>query len=185
MENISIQYFKNNYGELIIGSFRDQLCLCDWRYRKMRANIDKRIQRECLATYVEESCELISETIEQLNEYFAGERKEFSIPLLLIGTDFQKQVWNTLRTVSYGETDSYIGLSERMNNPKAIRAVATANGANAISIIIPCHRIIGKDGDLVGYAGGLDAKRKLLELEKKNKDKISYFCSTYSVNQIW
>lgn len=185
MENISIQYFKNNYGELIIGSFRDQLCLCDWRYRKMRANIDKRIQRECFATYVEESSELISETIEQLNEYFAGERKEFSIPLLLIGTDFQKQVWNTLRTVSYGETDSYIGLSERMNNPKAIRAVATANGANAISIIIPCHRIIGKDGDLVGYAGGLDAKRKLLELEKKNKDKISYFCSTYSVNQIW
>ena len=167
MENISIQYFKNNYGELIIGSFRDQLCLCDWRYRKMRANIDKRIQRECLATYVEEPSELISETIEQLNEYFAGERTEFSIPLLLIGTDFQKQVWNTLCTLAYGETDSYLGLSERMNNPSAIRAVATANGANALSIIVPCHRIIGKDGDLVGYAGGLDAKRKLLELESK------------------
>lgn len=133
----------------------------------MRASIDKRIQSELNAEYIEQSTPIISNIIEQLNEYFAGERTEFSIPLLLIGTDFQKQVWNTLRTVSYGETDSYLGLSERMNNPKAIRAVATANGANAISIIIPCHRIIGKDGDLVGYAGGLDAKRKLLELENK------------------
>lgn len=173
MENISIQYFKNNYGELIIGSFRDQLCLCDWRYRKMRASIDKRIQSELNAEYIEQSTPIISNIIEQLNEYFAGERTEFSIPLLLIGTDFQKQVWNALCTVAYGETDSYLGLSERMNNPKAIRAVATANGANAISIIIPCHRIIGKDGDLVGYAGGLDAKRKLLELENKYYKEIS------------
>ncbi len=168
MENIKIQYFKNNYGELIIGSFRDQLCLCDWRYRKMRSSIDKRIQAGLTAEYVEQATPIISNTIEQLNEYFCGDRKIFSIPLLLVGTDFQKQVWNALCTVGYGETNSYSGLSQKINNSAAVRAVATANGANAISIIIPCHRIIGMNGDLVGYAGGLDTKRKLLELEHRN-----------------
>ena len=173
MENISIQYFKNNYGELIIGSFREQLCLCDWRYRKMRASIDKRIQSSLNAEYVEQSSPIISDTIEQLNEYFAGERKVFTIPLCLVGTEFQKQVWNALCTVGYGAKDSYSGLSGRINNPAAIRAVANANGANAISIIVPCHRIIGMNGDLVGYAGGLDAKRKLLELENKYSKVVS------------
>ena len=84
---------------------------------------------------------------------------------MLVGSDFQKTVWNTLLQIPYGKTETYLGLSKSMNNEKAIRAVASANGANAFSIIVPCHRVIGSDGKLVGYAGGLSVKKKLLELE--------------------
>ncbi len=90
----------------------------------------------------------------------------FDIPLLLVGSEFQKSVWNALLQVPYGVTETYLGLSKNIENEKAIRAVASANGANAIAIIVPCHRIIGSDGSLVGYAGGLNAKRKLLNIEK-------------------
>jgi len=89
----------------------------------------------------------------------------FDIPILLIGTQFQKEVWKALRNIPYGKTISYLELAYKLNNPKAIRAIASANGANAISIIIPCHRIIGSDGNMVGYAGGLKAKKNLLKLE--------------------
>lgn len=100
-----------------------------------------------------------------MTEYFNKERDSFSVPLLLAGTDFQKSVWNTLCEIPYGKTQSYLELSRKLNNPKAIRAIASANGANAISILSPCHRIIGHNGDLVGYAGGLKAKKELLLLE--------------------
>ncbi|HIP27800.1 MAG TPA: methylated-DNA--[protein]-cysteine S-methyltransferase, partial [Sulfurovum sp.] len=86
-------------------------------------------------------------------------------PLLMVGTDFQRSVWDGLIKIPYGTTASYLELSKNIDNEKAVRAVASANGANAISILIPCHRIIGSNGDLVGYAGGLSAKKKLLELE--------------------
>ena len=92
-------------------------------------------------------------------------RKTFDIPLLLLGSTFQKQVWNALLKIPYGTTKSYQELSKIINNEKAVRAVANANGANAIGIIIPCHRIIGSNGKLTGYAGGLDKKKKLLHLE--------------------
>jgi methylated-DNA-[protein]-cysteine S-methyltransferase len=100
-----------------------------------------------------------------LIEYFNKERETFDIPLLLAGTDFQKSVWDTLCQIPYGKTQFYLELSKTLNNPKAIRAIASANGANALSLLIPCHRIIGHTGDLVGYAVGLDAKKKLLLLE--------------------
>lgn len=162
---IIIEYFKTPVGELILGTFDNKLCLADWRYRKMRTAIDKRIMTGLDAEYIEGHSDIIEQAKDQLTDYFSGERKEFDIPLLLIGTDFQKSVWNSLRLIPYGKTDTYLGLSKKLNNIKAIRAVAGANGANAISIIIPCHRIIGSDGSLVGYAGGLRAKQKLLELE--------------------
>jgi methylated-DNA-[protein]-cysteine S-methyltransferase len=101
----------------------------------------------------------------ELAEYFDGERAEFSIPLLLVGSDFQKKVWNELTEIPFGKTATYLDLSKKLGNAKAIRAVASANGANALSILIPCHRIIGSDVSLVGYAGGLPTKRKLLVLE--------------------
>jgi len=104
-------------------------------------------------------------------EYFASKRTQFEIPLLLLGTDFQKLVWNALIEVPYGETASYLELAKSISKPKAVRAVATANGANAISILVPCHRIIGSNGDLVGYAGGLSTKKKLLELEREFVDR--------------
>lgn len=164
-EKIIIKYFKTNYGELILGSYDDKLCLCDWRYRKMRRTIDARIQHGIGAEYVDGESEVISKAISQLSEYFSKERIEFSIPLLLVGSDFQKTVWNALLQIPYGKTETYLGLSKNLDNEKAIRAVANANGANAFSIIVPCHRIIGSDGNLVGYAGGLLVKKKLLELE--------------------
>ncbi|KAB2868464.1 MAG: methylated-DNA--[protein]-cysteine S-methyltransferase, partial [Bacteroidales bacterium] len=92
----------------------------------------------------------------------------FELPLLLIGTPFQKSIWNELLKIPYGKTETYMGLSQKLNNTKAIRAVAAANGANAISIIVPCHRIIGSNGELVGYAGGVDVKQKLLRLENSD-----------------
>ena len=101
----------------------------------------------------------------QLKEYFAGTRKEFDVPLDIEGTDFQKKVWNELQNISYGKTISYKTLSEKLGDVKAIRAVGKANGQNPIAIIIPCHRVIGVNGSLVGYAGGLALKEKLLHLE--------------------
>jgi len=163
---ITIQHFKTVFGELILGSFDNKLCLCDWSYRKMRDSIDSRIRTELNAEYIEGNSEIISKTKTQLSEYFEGERTEFDIPLLLVGSDFQKSVWNALLQIPFGTTVTYLELSKRIDNEKAIRAVASANGANALSIIIPCHRVIGSDGKLVGYAGGLDVKKKLLTLEK-------------------
>jgi AraC family transcriptional regulator of adaptative response/methylated-DNA-[protein]-cysteine methyltransferase len=106
--------------------------------------------------------------IKQLKEYFEGSRKEFSIPLVTPGTDFQQSVWNELRTIPYGTTRSYLEQSVAMGKPGSIRAVANANGMNRISIIIPCHRVIGSDGKLTGYGGGLKRKKWLLDHEKKN-----------------
>jgi methylated-DNA-[protein]-cysteine S-methyltransferase len=101
----------------------------------------------------------------QLKEYFNRQRKEFDLQLEIVGTDFQKKVWDELTKIPYGETISYGELAERMGNKNKMRAVAAANGANPIPIIIPCHRVIGADGSLTGYGGGLDVKKKLLELE--------------------
>ncbi|MDF2157103.1 methylated-DNA--[protein]-cysteine S-methyltransferase [Algoriphagus sp. CAU 1675] len=166
MPKIVIQPFQSPVGELLLGSFEDKLCLCDWTFRSMRGVVDHRIQKGLSAEFVSGDSSVIQETISQLGEYFKGERKEFNIPTLLIGTDFQKQVWAALMKIPYGETRTYLQLSKELGNPDANRAVASANGANALSILIPCHRIIGSDGSLVGYAGGLGAKKQLLKLEK-------------------
>jgi len=109
----------------------------------------------------------------ELIEYFSGKRKEFTVPLDIIGTDFQKQVWDELLNIPYGETRSYMQQSLALGDSKKIRAVANANGKNKIAIIIPCHRVIGSDGSLTGFAGGLERKRWLLELESKQKSLFS------------
>ncbi len=177
MQNfIKVDYTKTPYGELVLGSFNGSLCLCDWRYRKMRATIDNRLRTALKAEFVEEESGVIKKAKTQLNEYFNREREVFDIQLLLLGTEFQKDVWNALLQVPYGATETYLGLSKIIKNEKAIRAVASANGANAIGIIVPCHRIIGSDGKLVGYAGGLNTKLKLLYLEKAlQKSQLSLF----------
>ena len=165
MNKISIQYYSTSFGELVLGSFDKKLCLCDWRYRKMRSAIDDRLQKQLMAVFVEADSSVLNETRQQLAEYFISQRKQFTIPLRMVGSDFQKSVWDELLNVGYGKTSSYLELAKRIGKSKAVRAVASANGANAISIIVPCHRIIGSTGDLVGYAGGLRTKKKLLELE--------------------
>jgi len=109
---------------------------------------------------------LIKKAAQQFDEYFDGKRKSFNLPLGLSGTDFQIKVWNALQNIPYGETISYGELATIIGNPKASRAVGMANNRNPIPIIIPCHRVIGHDGSLTGYAGGLELKRLLLELEK-------------------
>ncbi len=168
MNQINIHYYKTKIGELILGSFDGKLCLLDFRYRKMRKTVDDRIRKGLNANFVEHDDEILEKTREQLDEYLNGDRKEFDIPLLMVGTDFQKSVWDALIKVPYGTTSTYLQLSKNINNEKAVRAVASANGANAISIIIPCHRIIGSDGELVGYGGGLPVKKRLIKLEQNN-----------------
>lgn len=165
MRQIEIEYYKSPIGEMILGSFEDKLCLADWRYRAKREAIDKRICDGLNATYYESRSKIVDEAINQLEDYFKKKIKVFDLPLLLVGTDFQKQVWSILEDIPFGQTRSYLELAKEFGDVNSIRAVAAANGANAISIIIPCHRIIGNDGSLVGYAGGLKAKEYLLQLE--------------------
>ena len=165
MSEINYQYYHSSFGELILGSFNEHLCMCDWRYRKMRARIDNRVKKGLKSSFIEKSDEIIQETKKQLEEYFNHRRKSFSIPILTVGTEFQKKVWDGLTLIPFGETLSYLELAENIADRSAVRAVASANGANAISIIVPCHRVIGSDGNLAGYAGGLQAKEKLLSLE--------------------
>ncbi len=109
---------------------------------------------------------VIKETITQLEEYFIKKRKTFDLPLKLEGTDFQKSVWNALLTIPYGKTATYKDIAKLIGNEKASRAVGMANNKNKLPIIIPCHRVIGANGNLTGYAGGLEIKQKLLNLEK-------------------
>jgi len=108
---------------------------------------------------------MLLETERQLTEYFRGERKEFSLKLAFAGTDFQKKVWQALVTIPYGETRSYADIARQIGSPKAVRAVGAANGRNPISIVAPCHRVIGASGALTGFAGGLEIKSWLLSLE--------------------
>ncbi|OMC41542.1 cysteine methyltransferase [Mycobacterium sp. GA-1841] len=107
-----------------------------------------------------------TEAVDQLAAYFAGERTEFDLELDMVGTDFQRRVWDALRTIPYGETCSYGEIARQIGSPGASRAVGLANGHNPIGIIVPCHRVIGANGSLTGYGGGLERKRTLLELEK-------------------
>lgn len=115
------------------------------------------------------SSELSEKVIMQLNEYFEGKRKEFDFPYEVQGTEFQKKVWNALCDIPYGETRTYKEIATAVGNPKASRAVGMANNKNPIAIAVPCHRVIGANGKLVGYAGGLPMKEKLLEIEKYHK----------------
>lgn len=163
---IITQVYPSPVGELLLGSIADTLCLCDWRYRDKRDAIDRRIQTALKSTYLIGESDVLAQAKQELDEYFSGQRRQFDTPLKFIGTEFQQAVWQTLKKVQYGETCSYQALAKRLNKPSAVRAVANANGANALSIIIPCHRIVGSNGELTGYAGGLNAKRKLLALEQ-------------------
>lgn len=112
---------------------------------------------------------LMAVVCRQLDEYFAGARKEFDIPLLLHGSPFQLKVWKALQAIPYGEVATYKDIANSIGNPKAVRAVGMANHCNPIAVIVPCHRVVGVGGKLVGYAGGVDIKRYLLNLEDQNK----------------
>jgi methylated-DNA-[protein]-cysteine S-methyltransferase len=111
---------------------------------------------------------VLAEAFQQLSQYLNGERKEFTVPLAPSGTPFQMKVWDCLRTIPYGQTRSYGKVASLIGSPKAARAVGMANNRNPIAVFVPCHRVIGSNGKLVGYAGGLDLKERLLEIEKEH-----------------
>ncbi len=162
---IMVKRYQTPCGSLLLGSFSDRLCLCDWQVEKHHVRVVHRLRRILNAELIEGSTEVIERAVQQLDEYFAVKRRIFDVPLLFVGSDFQKKVWNELLKIPYGETVSYGELALNIGRPKAVRAVANANGANALSVFVPCHRVIGSDHSLTGYGGGLDAKRFMLKLE--------------------
>ncbi len=162
---VHIQRDHSPCGEILLGSIGDRLCLCDWNGKACVESNKRRISRILNADFTEASSDVIKMAIRELDEYFSGARRTFDIPLQFAGTEFQQGVWRALLDIPYGETRSYMNIACAVNNPKGVRAVAQAIGDNAISIIVPCHRVIGSNGSLTGFAGGLDAKRRLLAIE--------------------
>ena len=164
--NIYIQYYSSPCGEIVLASMGDRLCLCDWNEMPCAERNKRRLVRMLGAEFREELSEVLLRTKRQLDEYFAGRRTSFDIPLLMMGTDFQKRVWHALLEIPFGETRTYKEIAMRVNNLRGVRAVAQAIGANGIGIFIPCHRVVGSNNTLTGFAGGLEAKRILLERER-------------------
>jgi AraC family transcriptional regulator of adaptative response/methylated-DNA-[protein]-cysteine methyltransferase len=158
-------------GPMLAGASEYGICLLEFIDRRMLETQLKRIRRFFNAELIPGESRFFPALNREIDEYFAGTRREFSVPLSIAGTDFQKKVWNILMKIPYGETRSYMDQAVAMGSPRSVRAVAGANGDNAIGIIIPCHRVIGSDGKLVGYGGGLWRKKYLLDLEKGNPDR--------------
>ena len=167
MNVITIQKFLSPCGVLILGSFDGRLCLCDWVGGRHRHSTELRLKRLLNAEFQEGASDVIEIARRQLDEYFARERRVFDLPLLFAGSDFQKKVWEELLNIPYGTTISYGEMASRLGMSNAVRALANANGANALSVIVPCHRVIGSNGSLTGYGGGLEIKRFLLDLESR------------------
>ena len=166
MNRIHIQRHQTEIGELLLGSFGHRLCLIGLGDKGARGVVGGRVRKKLDAELVEQNDEVLEQAKKQLDEYLNANRKEFDIPLLMVGTDFQKRVWKELIRIPYGATSTYAQIAEDIGDPRAVRAVGNANRANPISIIVPCHRVIGSDGGLVGYGGGLALKRWLLKLEQ-------------------
>lgn len=177
---VTLLRYASPCGTLVLGSLGDKLCMCDWLVPGHHERIVSRLRRtlhaefreqaaaemQSDAEFREQASHVMLQAAAQLDEYFEGRRKTFSVPLLFVGTDFQQRVWRVLLTIPYGHTLTYAQLADRIGQPRAVRAVASACGANALSLFAPCHRVIGSNHTLTGYAGGLNAKRRLLMAEK-------------------
>lgn len=153
---------------MIAGATDDGICLFDYEFRKMMPAIRKRISSFLRDVFEDGDNAHLDALQQQVSEYFSGERQSFELPLLMTGTEFQQKVWDALHTIPYGSTRSYMQQTKALGDEKAIRAVARANGENCLAIIVPCHRVVGSDGSLTGYAGGLKVKKWLLEHEAKH-----------------
>jgi AraC family transcriptional regulator of adaptative response/methylated-DNA-[protein]-cysteine methyltransferase len=152
-------------GPMLAGATEDGICLLEFTDRRMLETQIARLRRILKAEFVPGLSPHFKDLNRQIKEYFEGRRKEFDLPLVLKGTAFQEKVWRALLKIPYGKTRSYQKQAEMVGKPEAVRAVARANGDNRIAIVIPCHRVVGKDGRLRGYGGGLWRKRYLLDLE--------------------
>ncbi len=163
---ITINRFTTPLGPMFVGATEQGVCLLEFVDRRMLETEFKDLQRHLNGTIVSGENEHTKQAKAQMEEYFSGTRKDFTVSLHTPGTAFQNQVWDALKEIPYGKTTSYQAQAERIGNSKAVRAVASANGYNRVAIIIPCHRVIGKNGMLTGYGGGLERKRWLLEHER-------------------
>jgi AraC family transcriptional regulator, regulatory protein of adaptative response / methylated-DNA-[protein]-cysteine methyltransferase len=158
-------------GEMVAGATDEGVCLLEFTDRRMLPTEYKDLTRLLKTTFEDGKNRHLKILKKQLEEYFNGKRKEFSIPLVTPGSEFQKAVWKELQNIQFGSTRSYQEQAIALNRPDSIRAIANANGMNRISIVIPCHRVIGSDGRLTGYGGGLKRKKWLLDHEKKYSGK--------------
>jgi len=166
---IDLKRFETPLGTMIGCATQNGICLLEFSDRRMLETQFKLITKYYNAKILQGLNPLLDQLESQLTEYFNGKIKEFTIPLDVKGTPFQKMVWEELQTIPYGETRSYREQAINLGKPNSIRAVANANGMNRIAIIIPCHRVIGSDGKMVGYGGGVWRKQWLLNFEKSNK----------------
>lgn len=153
-------------GPMLAGATNEGVCLLEFMDRRMLNTQLKILTRRLNCNFTPGTNKHLDKLSQELKEYFKGSLKNFTLPLVTPGTEFQNKVWDTLTKIPSGETISYEDLAKRIGNPAAVRAVAKSNGDNRIAIIIPCHRVIGKDGNLTGYGGGLWRKKYLIELEK-------------------
>jgi len=166
--SLTFTRFTTPLGPMMAIASEKGLCLLEFTDRRMLETELKQIEKHFKSKIFPGKSKFFQETEKQMKEYFEGKRKNFDVPLDAPGTEFQKRVWKILQTIPYGETRSYKKQAELLGNVKAVRAVANANGDNRISIMIPCHRVIGEDGKLTGYGGGLWRKKWLIDLEKEN-----------------
>ena len=171
---INITRFETPLGPMFACATEDGVCLLEFTDRRMLETELKTLTKIVNASIVHGENKHFENLIKQMDEYFNGERKEFSIPLFTPGSEFQKSVWKELQTIPYGTTRSYKQQAIALNNSGAVRAVANANGMNRISIIIPCHRVIGDDGHLTGYGGGIWRKKWLLDMESNQMNDIDF-----------
>ena len=165
LKTLSFDKIQTPLGNMIAAAIDDELVLLEFEDRRMLKTQLKRITYANKAIPIMKSHPLFKEVEIQINNYFEGKLKLFDLPIKTTGTKFQKEVWDELIKIPYGETICYEELAKRIENPAAVRAVASANGYNSIAIVIPCHRVIGKDGALRGYGGKVWRKKRLLELE--------------------
>lgn len=165
---VDLARIETPLGPMFAGATKTGICLLEFTDRKMLESEFKLIKKKLNADIIYGSNKHLDQLMEQMKAYFAGTLKNFTVPLDLLGTDFQKQVWNELLNIPYATTRSYMEQARILNKVSAIRAIAQANGMNKISIVVPCHRVIGSDGQLTGYGGGLWRKKSLLDHEKKS-----------------
>lgn len=163
---IVVSEIDSPVGPLLLGATENGICLCEFADRGGRARIEKRLLERQKRTVVDGDSPLLARLAGQLAEYFAGSRRNFDLPLDLAGSPWQRQVWEGLLTIPYGETRGYGELAEQLGKPGGARAVGRANGDNYVAIVVPCHRVIEASGALRGYGGGLGRKRWLLDHER-------------------
>src|ERR1035437_490482 len=170
-EMIKITKIETPLGEMVAGATDDGVCLLEFNDRKMLPTEYKDLIRLLKTTFEDGENKHLKTLKKQLKEYFDGRRKEFTVPLVTPGSEFQRAVWKELQNIRFGSTCSYQEQAIALKKPDSVRAVANANGMNRISIVVPCHRVIGSDGRLTGYGGGLKRKKWLLDHEKKYSGK--------------